>query len=321
MSHGWRPSWAAFLLAAVALAGCSDDGSGDERTDPTLSSTLGAATGADARALPTWAVGDYWVYTNGEGTESDFIVTADQGADWFLDTSSADTAFFNARNDVSRLGPVRKDDLAGSQGTDRVEFFRWPLAGGETWKTRWDGQDVTVKARDAGNGVFAFAASNATGLFYSYTYDARLRWFGEINRHAADGSVDFSLKQKSNGHDFAGTIVRWNLAEVASGAGGAGTTAAMNFEVPAGTTDIWAEYSFTCTGAAGWSFFVQPVNPGLAAQQGDMGFGPCAQVDVVGPVQEAPQPGTWVYVVSVGGETVQYRFTILLRTRQDIAFP
>ena len=68
-----------------------------------------------------------------------------------MDTAAPDRAFQDAREDVSRLGPQRKSDLAGSQGDDRVQFFQWPLVDGKSWSTRWDHQPVTITATFGNN--------------------------------------------------------------------------------------------------------------------------------------------------------------------------
>ncbi len=310
----WRLGLGTVLLALFSgcLGGGDTAGAGGASSAPATPSD-GAGSGP---GLPAWAVGNWWTYETPFG-ESTYVVTADQGADWFLDTTNPDTAFLDARTDVSRLGPVRKSDLAGSQGSDRVEFFRFPLTHRQSWATRWDGFDVTVTALRSGEG-FEFYANTTDGVLYSYSYEPRTGWFGYLSHHDANGTVDFGLKLTRSGHAFTGDVVRWNLTQLASDEGTGGAADAVPFEVPEGTTDIWAEYHFTCTGAAGYTFAVQPANPGLAAGQGAVDTGPCAQVDWSDVVQPEPEPGNWVLALEMGGETAEYQYALLLRTLETI---
>ena len=183
----------AILLAllSILLAGCSGGGGAGGGGDGDSSGTPTAAPPGtpSGDGVPSWTLGDWWTYDTPFG-ESTYVVTADQGSDWFLDTTNPETAFLDARTDVSRLGPQRKSDLAGSQGAERVEFFRWPLSDGASWMTTWDGEDVTVTASAGPDGSFDFLAENATAPMYRYTYLPATGWFGELRHLGADGQPD-----------------------------------------------------------------------------------------------------------------------------------
>jgi hypothetical protein len=312
------PPFAAALVLASLLAGCSG---------PELEGEPGPAGPSDDRAAasspakPEWAVGDAWTYdVNGE--PATYVVTSETALDWIVETDSGERAFADAREDVSRLGPQRKADLAGSQGEDRVEFFRWPLEAGKTWRTRWDQQELTIRVLGVTPASGELEALDPGGSrLYHYQYDGEAGWFSELTHFAPDGAVLVALKLTKVQHNWTGTVVRWALDEIAASSGSDGAFVGGPFEVPAGTTDLWADYHFTCTGAAGWSVIVEPLNAGLAAQQGSNQGGQCTQVDATDVFQAQPEPGTWVWSVSVGGETAEFEYTFLLRTRDDIKFP
>lgn len=313
----------ALVLMASGLAGCSG-GSGDGPGDhDSLTATDDGATGpGESLTMPEWAVGDAWVYEfNGASTA--YVITAETGSDWIIETDSAERSFSDAREDISRLGPQRKSDLAGSQGEDRVEFFRWPLEEGKTWSTRWDHLDVRIRVMEVIDGVATIEANLASdgSLAYRYTYVAEDRWFGDLRHFAPDGTELVHLTLTEAVRSWTGTLVRWDLVVVNETEGSDGAFLAGPVQVPEGTTDIWAEYEFTCTGAAGYVVALEPANPGLAGQQGFRESGPCVHVDESKVLVAGPHLGTWALTLDVGGETADFAYAILLRTRIDVTFP
>ncbi len=273
-------------------------------------------------AVPTWAIGDAWTY-DFEGAAATYVVTSETATDWIMETDSEERSFADLRDDVSRLGPQRKSDLAGSQGEDRVEFFRWPLEANKTWRTRWDQQEVAVTVLGVADGKASLQARQVEGagdLAYLYTYDSKVRWFSDLQRFGSDESL-VTLRLTQAVSNWTGLVVHWTLDEVIADDGSDGASVAGPFEVPAGATDVWTDYHFTCTGAGGYLVAFEPANAGFAAQEGDEDSGPCAQVDWTGPVIVAPTAGQWVFAIDVGGQTVAYDFTVLVRTRMDMPFP
>lgn len=334
LSRARRPRAPALPLALLApalgllLAGCAggDGGGGEDGPSASVSRGDGAEGTVPMLEKPAWAVGDAWTYdVNGEATT--YVVASETDTDWILETDSAERAFADRREDISRLGPQRKSDLAGSQGETRVEFFRWPLLEGETWPTTWDGQAVTitVEAIDPvrGSGWADLTATDAEGrVVYRYSYSVDGRWFTDLRRYDPDGREAVALLLRSAVHDWTGTLVRWELQQPfgGSGNGSAPLAASGTFEVPAGATDLWLEYHFTCTGSGGFTVLVEPLNPGLADQRME-DSGPCVQVDWAGPVVDGPHPGTWAFFANAGAQTLQYSYALLVRTRIDVPFP
>lgn len=320
----------ALLAVAAALSGCSggqaQQGAGSGSNHSSAVATRGdGPAGLDQAPKPTWAVGDAWTYEL-DGQPTTYVVTGQTATDWIMETDSPERAFADARDDISRLGPQRKSDLAGSQGDDRVEFFRWPLSGGQSWTTTWDGFDVEISVL-GGDTTFQELSARVVGAppedppLYTYTYDGGAGWFGELTRFEPDGSAAVHLVLTEARHAWTGSIARWDLQTIQAAEGSNGAAVGGPFEVAAGTTDLWAEYHFTCTGAAGWSILVAPANPGLAGPQGQNAGGQCVQVDFEDVLQAAPHPGTWAFALSVGGETADFEYAILARTLVESAFP
>lgn len=317
------------VLLASTLAGCSGGEAGAEGAPEGKQSAVatrgsGPQPPPDSVAKPQWAVGDAWTYQF-NGVSSTYVITSETATDWILETDSEERAFADARQDVSRLGPQRKSDLAGSQGEDRVEFFRWPLESGKTWRTRWDQQEVEIRviggSKESQDLEARLVGSTPEDPpVYTYTYDAEAGWISTLKRFAPDGGEVVALTLTKAQRNWTGTIVRWGLAEVVQADGSDGAMQSGPFEVPAGTTDIYAEYRFTCTGAAGYFVAILPANPGLGTQE-FRDSGPCADVNQAKVAVAGPNPGTWAFTVDVGGQTADFDYAILLRTRMDIKFP
>ncbi len=273
---------AALLVLALALAGCSGGGSDSGPGDPTGGSPAShGAHGADDPAThivaPNWTVGQWWTLSSDQAAAPfTHVVSADGGADWTVDTDSQDIAFFDARFDISFLGKVRKADLAGSQGNERVKFFDFPLTEGKNWTTKWDGLEMKVRAVSVAGGVAKLEARLANGTLYAdYTYDAAKGYFRDYAFYGPDGAtVGFAAKLTASGTGFSGDLVRWSLEvpfETHAFAPGL-----LTFDVGGpGLTDVYIEVGFTCSQGA-FSIAIGPPT-GPAENRGYAASGPCPQ--------------------------------------------
>jgi hypothetical protein len=322
-SRALLPAALAALLLAIVLAGCS--GKSPPASGPGATGTAGpSASGGRGEGwpLPTWAVGDAWTYSfNGQATT--YGISSQTASDWIMDTDSDERAFADARDDVSRLGPQRKSDLAGSQGDERVEFFQWPLAENRTWAARWDHQDVAIKvvAVTAGGASLEARAPNGT-LAYRYTYDSRAGWFGELHHFAPDGQEIVGLLLEKAEHGWTGPAVRYTLASLYSSEGtDAGHADSRQLQPAAAATDLWISYRLACAGNGGYAVSLQPVDPATASGamgQGHTVSGPCSGVVSM----EAPAPGPlsaqWLLAYDWGGQSVAWHIEVLQRTRTEV---
>jgi hypothetical protein len=247
-----RTSWTLLVLVALALSGC-----GAKPSAPTASDTP-AITGGPAMAQglppPTWALGDYWTMDSPQGGTFSHVVSKDNGDDWILDTDEPNLAFFNARSDISFLGKVRKSDLAGSQGSTRVEFLQFPLAEHMNWTTTWDGQPTLIHVLSVQDGKATMKAMRATSnvAYADYTYDSKVGYFTHFGFYDAAGkAISFEWTLRQSGHGFSGNLLRWTLNEVVNITGAIPTGASSTtFTVPAGLTDLWIQATLDCTAGA-----------------------------------------------------------------------
>jgi hypothetical protein len=246
------PCCVAGLVAAMAMAGCAGE---DPDADLAGTTTTGPPPPPGTAAPPTWRVGDWWNYTftAGSGGGATVVVSGETSADYVMDTDSQSTAFFNAREDISYLGPVRKADLAGSQGTQRVEFLRWPLRAGENWTTTWDGEERRIEVtRVAPDGVTDLASRRLDGrLHATYTFDPAARWMRSWTFHDDAGEPAFAAELASSGGNFTGTLHRWTLEHAVQWAGNlSGAAQTVTFQVPPTATDVYWDLAIDCTAGA-----------------------------------------------------------------------
>lgn len=189
------------LVAVLLLAGCSGGPDAADRADP-----------ASPLEAPEWEAGMAWTFTAG-GNASTFVVTGEEGGDWIVDTDDAGLALFHAHDAVSMLGPVRKSDLAGSQGQDRVRYFQWPLEDGATWSTPWDGITVQVTAHRIDEHAFHFVAREGDRVHVAYDYDAREGWFTGMAFYNATGVESHVMHLEGRTDAYTGDVVRYTLDE------------------------------------------------------------------------------------------------------------
>lgn len=309
-------AWVLAAAAAILLAGCSDGGG----QGPVAPGDPGNAEHGGAAPLPApaWQVGHWWRLTSEGAGDFTHVVSADAGDDWSVDTDSATVAFFDARSDISFLGPVRKADLAGSQGSTRVEFFRFPLTLGANWTTTWDGEPIAIEvvALDEDGAELQGLRANGT-RHVAYTYDARAGYFGRYAFYGPDGeTVGFEARLADHGQGFAGDLVRWSL-ETEHEASGPLTPGAIGFDIDTGITDIWVDFHLACS-AGGFSVHVGAAT-GIPQERGISASGPCPQqVDATftlpPPAQDDEAWGSVTAVVPQATEAT-LDVTVLARTQ------
>ena len=203
-----------FVLLTASLAGCSDDdgdGGGASNGGAASHGAHGEHDAATHILAPTWEVGQWWTLESAQASAPfTHVVSGEAGEDWILDTDSADIAFFDARYDISFLGPVRKADLAGSQGSARVEFLRFPLQAQLNWSTTWDDLPMRIHVKSVEDGEGRLTAMHENGTMYAqYTYSARQAYFTVFTFFEADGStVSFEWTLQDAGKAFADPLVR-----------------------------------------------------------------------------------------------------------------
>lgn len=181
-----------FILAAVLLAGCASPQEASPNALETTQVTAGPlVANLSVVDVPLWSVGDAWVldiYSNDEHSAGTLVVSAADSDAYTIVTTSDSSAMFDAAFDVSYVGKIRADNLAGSQKDQPVKFYDFPLADGKSWSTPWDQTTVNLTA--------TFAPKIATPLgpqpgftikgeargedYVEYDYVPALNWWSRL---------------------------------------------------------------------------------------------------------------------------------------------
>lgn len=309
---------ASIVVLGLLLAGCSSQEEAAQRGPPdsALQGAHGGHNSGTHLLAPNWTVGDSWMAGGADGSTFSLVVSGDAGADWVMDTDNEDLAFADARFDVSFLGKIRKSDLAGSQGGDRIEFLRFPLTQDLTWTTTWDGQPITILAAKVQGGKAEMEARRADGTLYAqYTYGATERYFTAFKFFEADGQTEqyaWTLHHAAPG--FTGDLVRYELATLLETTSTAGAGTASTFSVEPGATDLHVSVAVTCsTGAV--SVTIGPPD-GFVSERGFAATGPCPinfteQVALPMP----PEPEEWgAFIVPTPAGDAAVTAVVLERT-------
>ena len=317
----------AALLAAIALAGCAGaDGEASPAAGPGAGGMgHGEHAGLDPGAhllAPEHQLGDWWRWDSPQIADPyTSVLAADNGAEWVVATDNPEIAFFDARFDVASQGPARKSDMAGSQGSERVAFFAFPLTEGKTWSTTWDGEPMSIKALKVAGGVADIEARRADGTLYAaYTYDASLGYFGQIAYYDPTGAtVGFEARVTGSGDNFTGDLLRWTL-EVEYETHGPITPGLVGFDVDTGITDVWVDFHVACSAGA------VSINVGaLTGIQQERGYsvnGPCPAA--VSQTFTLPPPAqddeAWGAAIAVAPQATQGTLDIIVLSRTATLF-
>lgn len=253
---------AAVLLALPLLlaAGCTAPG------EPSGEPPDGAPPAPGAVAdPPPWQLGDHWDYTSTDGEPFSLVVADETASDWILATNAAGIAYFDARFDASYLGPVRKSDLAGSQGSDRVQFFRFPLADGDAWTTPWDDLDLRVTVSETAPGRYRLEGHAGERLHVAYEYSHDTRFFDKAEWYDANGTVSWGFQLDSSGRGFTGTLHRYAFGTLHAFVATAHDSRIEEPEIPAERNEVGVRAVLLCNSDPG-GLVVVGVNSAAAAE-------------------------------------------------------
>lgn len=312
------------LAVAVALAGCVGgevEPTGDQLPDRRDGGANPQPSG-DANAIargfepPVWQVGDFWTYQmTGPGvdrTRTD-VVVADEGSDWVVRSDDAQVTFFDARDDISTLGPQRKADLAGSQGSDRVEFLDWPLEMDKGWTTTWDDVERHIQVVGVADdrSSFELVAHGPDGdVQVEYTYEPAAKWFTRLVFHDVDGETfELSLTERGTGYDGTYLTVDYDTVLDVSATGPDGNYAPVT--VGEGADDFFyeASYGSGSSGALGFGWARDDVQWDPTVMESC----PCPRSSVEGTVAAQAGDWAWAYGTLLAPDDGHLDLTVFLR--------
>ncbi len=305
------------VLACFLMAGCADDppaSAPEDETPPEVTSTLGP---------PTWEVGDSWSWKAPWGDYT-LVVTGQTATDYIIGSNDPGTAWFNEMEPVSMMGPQRKSDLAGSQGSARVQFFDWPLEDGRQWATQWDGNDYRVVASEQPDGSFRMQAHQAEVVRIEYTYDPSLKWFSELTFYDENGTDPQSVKISDFQAGWTGEIATWTYEVIDEGTlSGATTGPPKTYTIPP-ATDLYLSVTMSCNEAGPVFFALGPAEslPTIATGSGGDGYTinrecPSEVADEL-VVSETPSEGNWGMLHAFGSSDAELSYSFMARTLEMV---
>jgi hypothetical protein len=295
-----KASLLALLVASAVLSGCTDGSEGPSPTDPTQGAPQPDGPFDTARA---WVLGQWWTYTitnadnpSGSGPMT-LVVTANGSSSYTLDTTDPGLSGFDAEFDVSYVGPIAKDDLSGSQGSDKVQFFQFPLAPGNQWNTTWDKVMRHILVGKVRGETIELEGHGPNGIEVKYAYDSKSGFFSHLEFFGADGSSRYAMHLNTWGLNYTGTYTRAAVKTLHSISGAGGPTAeGTTFMVEAGANELIARYSVNCTTAGGsWLLALAPADPTTAQAQAFEDQAQCPYNQSKTHTQVSPFVGTWAY--------------------------
>ena len=187
------------LLLSAGMAGCTgSDGDGD-------SNSIG---------VPTWKVGDWWLYTFSTPDYSDdtarLVVASDNeegGTAYMLAISSLTEARRHAvLNHNPFLGRVTHSDLSAFENGVTQPVLSFPIEEGGTWdftlfSTEWAASVTGVTGSTA---IIAGAASDGSRI--DYVYDSGVGFFSSFIWTDASGTVQLRMMMADQGSGHTGDV-------------------------------------------------------------------------------------------------------------------
>lgn len=139
----------ALVLLSAGLAGCI--GADDAASPEPQAEATGDSPGLDE--VPSWQVGDWWKIRLEPGTEREFTITrvvaAVEDDAYVVGVPTSDWEEHRDKlplKHVPGLGEVRKSNLSYDIHDRDFTPVDFPLQGGKTWQTSFDGEDVEATA-------------------------------------------------------------------------------------------------------------------------------------------------------------------------------
>ncbi len=191
-----------FLLSSLALAGCLDG--------PSVDTDGYGSTSESELLLPTWSVGDQWLYTFSTpqfDEDSARLVVAELDEDdgvYQLGISSEREAQRHAViNHNPFLGRITLDGLSVFEEGEAQQVFNFPWALGDTWMFTLLGQQWSATTVSIYDGVVEVQATSSDGHRLDYAFSGRAGFLDSFVWSDDDGveQLRMQLNQVNTGYE------------------------------------------------------------------------------------------------------------------------
>ncbi len=198
------------LLMTLALAGCVDNGDGDDEETPTVVNA------------PEWSIGQWWDYYYSIPEEQNvgfkLIVASNDGTNYWVGVEDRNTAYYHAvLNFNPVLGRVSLDEFEIYEKGEPQRILDFPLKAGKQWSfsllniDNFDARVTKIENVDlplSGKTTLAYIEATGSGAEkLSYIYDTSAGWLRSFNLTAANGDPMVQIYlQPDYGKGYTGDV-------------------------------------------------------------------------------------------------------------------
>ena len=193
------------LMLSLSLAGCLES--------PTVSSNSMGDTTEDELVLPTWSIGDQWLYTFVTpqfGEDSARLVVAEidnESGLYRLGISSEREAQRHAViNHNPFLGRITIDALSVYEQGDAQPVFKFPWQEGDTWQFTLFGQSWSASTVSIYNGVADVTADSSDGHRLTYAFSGRNGFLDSLVWTDGEGVEQLRMELTQTKSNYEGEV-------------------------------------------------------------------------------------------------------------------
>ena len=194
----------ATLMLITTLTGCTG-----------ITSEMTGSSGNEEISVPTWEVGDYWLYTFSTPDYSDdttklVVATTDieeNGTAYMLAISSIGEARRHAvLNHNPFLGRITHDKLSPFEDGVAQMVLDFPLLKNKAWSFSLFGNDWNAVVSSIDSSMASIRATANDGSTIDYIFDGDMGFFSSFIWTDAEGVVQLKMKHADNGADHNGDV-------------------------------------------------------------------------------------------------------------------
>ena len=194
----------ATLMLITTLTGCTG-----------ITSGITGSSGNEEISVPTWEVGDYWLYTFSTPDYSDdtaklVVATTDieeNGTAYMLAISSIGEARRHAvLNHNPFLGRITHDELSPFEDGVAQMVLDFPLLKNKAWSFSLFENDWNAVVSSIDSSMASIRATANDGSSIDYIFDGNIAFFSSFIWTDAEGVIQLKMKHADNGADHNGDV-------------------------------------------------------------------------------------------------------------------
>tara|TARA_B100000405_G_scaffold97029_1_gene67529 strand:+ start:9173 stop:10135 length:963 start_codon:yes stop_codon:yes gene_type:complete len=166
-------------------------------------------------SVPTWELGDYWLYTFSTPDYSDdttklVVATTDveeDGTAYMLAISSIGEARRHAvLNHNPFLGRITHEHLSPFENGEAKNVLDFPLKKNKAWSFNLFGNDWNAVVSSVDSSIASIRATSSDGSSIDYIFDGNIAFFSSFIWTDAEGIIQLKIKNADNGVGHTGDV-------------------------------------------------------------------------------------------------------------------